>query len=98
MDVIVAYHITCAQGGISRHGEQDSRGQVAQRSRRGRALFVAEVADSSGDCVSAGAAPARELTFVLDEVDQHVVAEGLGRGEECPAAVDLGELFDERLE
>ena len=33
-----------------------------------------------------------ELTLVLDEVDEHVVAEGLGRGEERPAPVDLGQL------
>jgi len=83
MDVIVAYHITYAQGGISRRDEQDSRGQVRWTFGRG---------------VSAGASTARELALVLDEVDQHVVAEVLRRGEERPAAVDLGELFDERLE
>ena len=34
--------------------------------------------------------------LLLDEVDEHVVAEGLGRGEERPAPVHLGELLDER--
>src|SRR6476646_1582940 len=41
---------------------------------------------------------AQQLTLLLDEVDQHVVAEGLGRREERPALVQLRELLDETLE
>ena len=48
--------------------------------------------------VSWPAAVARRCSSValLDEVDEHVVAERLGRGEERPAAVHLRELLDER--
>ena len=45
-----------------------------------------------------GSAPAARahLATLLDEVDEHVVAERLGRGEEGAAAVQLRELLDER--
>ena len=46
----------------------------------------------------ARAAAAGLLALVLDEVDEHVVAERLGRREERPAAVDLGQPLDERRE
>src|SRR5436305_318059 len=49
--------------------------------------------------ISAGAAAATaQGAALLDEVDQHVVAQGLGGGEEGPAPVHLGEPLHEGLE
>ena len=36
-----------------------------------------------------------ELAPVLYEVDENVVAEGVGRGEKGPATVELSDLLDE---
>src|SRR5262245_9712784 len=57
-------------------------------------LFVPCQGRSSG--VAAPPAPHRPL--LLDEVHEHVVAEGLGRREERTPSVQLRELLDEGLE
>lgn len=39
--------------------------------------------------------PARELAPVLDEVDEDIVAESVGRSEKGPAPVELSDLLNE---
>ena len=41
---------------------------------------------------------AAHLKLLLDEVDQHVVAQGLGGSEERPPLVEAGQLLDERVQ
>src|SRR5438046_2953377 len=45
-----------------------------------------------------GGAAAPHGPLLLDEIDQHIVTEGLGGGEERPTAVHLGQLLDEVLQ
>src|SRR5262245_25616086 len=47
---------------------------------------------------SGGAPAAKQFAPMLDEVDEHVVAERLGRREERSSPVELGELLHEALQ
>ena len=48
--------------------------------------------------ISAGSTPSKHLSFVVQKVDQHVVAQVLWGRKEGPSAVQLAHLFDELTE
>src|SRR5882724_5377582 len=64
----------------------------------GSATASAPPTPAPTDRGGAGSAGAALLATVVEEVDEHVVAEGVGVGEEGAATVDAHHLLDERLE
>ena len=54
--------------------------------------------DSAGLAGVSAASSASHLLLVVDEIDQHIVSERLGRGEEGATSVDRGQLLDEAFQ
>ena len=76
----------------------DDLGHRTTRCRAGHADPTSPGAERDEPRSSGPGATLAELAAVGHEVDEHVVAERLGGGEERPALVQLGQLLDERLQ